>query len=242
MSSIRLQKYLAEAGVASRRRCEELIQNSRVEVNGVIVTELGTKVDIGDAVKVDGREVRAESKKIYIMLNKPVGCITTAKDQFSRKIVMDLVKGVEERIYPVGRLDYDTSGLILLTNDGDLAYKMTHPGGKIDKVYHVKIKGVLSDGEIQVLKSGIWIDDYITSPAKIKLLERTNTDSIIEITIHEGKNRQIRRMFEAVGHIVLKLKRISTGPLKLGNLEEGAWRYLTPEEIKSLKSKVINGG
>ena len=238
MSELRLQKYLAEAGVASRRKCEELMLQGRVEVNGVKVTEMGTKVAAGDVVKVDGKEVKQEEKKVYILLNKPVGYITTAKDQFSRKTVLDLIEGVKERICPVGRLDYDTSGLLLLTNDGDLAYKLTHPSREADKVYHAKIKGVLSDNEIQAFKTGIRIDDYTTSPAKIKVLERTTTDSLIEVTIHEGKNRQVRRMFEAVGHTVLKLRRISIGPVKLGSLEEGSWRHLTPEEIKSLKKSV----
>ena len=238
MSELRLQKYLAEAGVASRRKCEELMLQGRVEVNGVKVTEMGTKVAAGDVVKVDGKEVKQEEKKVYILLNKPVGYITTAKDQFSRKTVLDLIEGVKERIYPVGRLDYDTSGLLLLTNDGDLAYKLTHPSREADKVYHAKIKGVLSDNEIQAFKTGIRIDDYTTSPAKIKVLERTTTDSLIEVTIHEGKNRQVRSMFEAVGHTVLKLRRISIGPVKLGSLEEGSWRHLTPEEIKSLKKSV----
>lgn len=238
MSEIRLQKYLAEAGVASRRKCEELMLQGRVEVNGVKITELGTKVDAGDIVKVDGKEVKQEEKKVYILLNKPVGYITTAKDQFSRKTVLDLVDGVQERIYPVGRLDYDTSGILLLTNDGDLAYKLTHPSREADKVYQAKIKGILNDDEIQAFKAGIRIDDYTTSPAKIRVLERTGTDSMVEVTIHEGKNRQVRRMFEAVGHTVLKLRRISIGPVKLGSLEEGSWRHLAPEEVKSLKKAV----
>lgn len=235
MNEIRLQKFLAEAGVASRRKCEELMLQGRVEVNGVKVTELGFKVNAGDTVKLDGKEVKQEEKKVYILLNKPVGYITTAKDQFSRKTVLDLVEGVKERIYPVGRLDYDTSGLLLLTNDGDLAYKLTHPGREADKVYQAKIKGALNDKEIQAFKTGIRIDDYTTSPAKIKVLERTGTDSLVEVTIHEGKNRQVRKMFEAVGHVVLKLRRIAIGPVKLGSLEEGGWRHLTPDEVKSLK-------
>ena len=238
MSELRLQKYLAEAGVASRRKCEELMLQGRVEVNGIKIKEMGSKVNTDDIVKVDGKEVRPEGNKVYIMLNKPVGYITTAKDQFSRKTVLDLVEGVEERIYPVGRLDYDTSGLILLTNDGELAYGLTHPGREADKVYQVKIKGVLEESEIQAFKAGIRIDDYITLPAKIKVLEHTDTDSLIDVTIHEGKNRQIRKMCDAVGHTALKLKRISIGSLKLGNLVEGSWRHLSPEEVKSLKKTI----
>lgn len=235
MSETRLQKFLAEAGVASRRKCEEIILQGRVEVNGIKVTEMGAKVTAADAVRVDGKDVKAEEKKVYILLNKPVGYITTAKDQFSRKTVLDLVKDIPERIYPVGRLDYDTSGLLLLTNDGDLAYKLTHPSREADKVYHAKIKGVLDEQQIHAIKTGIKIDDYVTSPAKVRTIERTANDSVAEITIHEGKNRQVRRMLEAVGHVVLKLKRISIGSLKLEALEEGSWRYLTPEEVKGLK-------
>ncbi len=238
MSDIRLQKFLAEAGVASRRKSEELMLQGRVEVNGEKVTELGTKVMPGDVVKVDGKEVRHEERKVYILLNKPVGYITTARDQFSRKTVLDLVKGVKERIYPVGRLDYDTSGLLLLTNDGDLAYKLTHPSREADKVYLVKIKGIMDDTAIHAFKTGIKIDDYTTAPAKIKVLERNDKDTLIEVTIHEGKNRQVRRMCEAVVHTVLKLKRISVGPLKLEGLEEGAWRHLTDAEVRNLKMRV----
>ena len=189
MGELRLQKYLAEAGVASRRKCEELMLQGRVEVNGVKITELGTKVTPGDTVKVDGKAVRQEEKKVYVLLNKPAGYITTAKDQFSRKTVLDLINGVKERIYPVGRLDYDTSGLLLLTNDGDLAYRLTHPSREAEKVYHAKIKGTLDNSAVQAFKTGIRIDDYTTSPAKIRVLERSSTDSLIEVTIHEGKKQ-----------------------------------------------------
>lgn len=235
MEEIRLQKFLAEAGVASRRKSEEIILQGRVDINGSIITELGSKVKDGDIVKVDGKIIKQEEKKVYVLLNKPVGYITTARDQFSRKTVLDLIDGVKERIYPVGRLDYDTSGLLLLSNDGDLAYKLTHPGREIDKVYQVKIKGILDDRAIQAFKHGIRIDDYVTSPANVRTIEHTEKDSIIEVTIHEGKNRQVRRMCEEVGYTVLKLKRIAIGPLKLDGIEEGSWRYLTTEEIKKLK-------
>jgi 23S rRNA pseudouridine2605 synthase len=234
MAEIRLQKYLAEAGVASRRKSEELIQAGRVEVNGIKTVELGIKVSESDIIKVDGKEVKPEDKKVYIMLNKPAGYVTTSKDQFSRKTVMDLIQGVNERIYPVGRLDYETSGLLLLTNDGDLAYKLTHPKHEAEKVYHVKIAGFLDELDIERFKKGIKIDDYVTSPAKLRILEKLKNDTVVEITIHEGKNRQVRRMFEAVGYTVLKLKRVSTGPLKLEGLEEGSWRHLNEKEIKAL--------
>jgi 23S rRNA pseudouridine2605 synthase len=231
---IRLQKYLAEAGVASRRMSEKLISQGRVEVNGIKITEPGTKVTMGDIVKVDGKEAKPENKKVYILLNKPSGYVTTSKDQFSRKTVLDLIQGVNERIYPVGRLDYDTSGLLLLTNDGELAQKLTHPSHETEKVYQVKIEGFLNDKEIQSFKTGIAIEDYVASPAKIRTIEKLKTESVVEITIHEGKNRQVRKMFEAVGHIVLKLKRVSIGALKLEGLEEGTWRYLTEKEVKAL--------
>lgn len=234
MIEIRLQKYLAEAGVASRRKSEELILAGRVEINGTVRTELGTKVTEKDNVRVDGKEIRPEVKKVYILLNKPSGYVTTSKDQFSRKTVLDLIQGVEERIYPVGRLDYETSGLLLLTNDGDFAFKLTHPKHEAEKVYQVKIDGFLDEKVIEKFKKGIRIDDYVTSPAKIKVLEKQKNDSIVEITIHEGKNRQVRRMFEEVGITVLKLKRISIGPLSIEGLEEGSWRYLSKNEIKAL--------
>ena len=236
MAEMRLQKYLAEAGVASRRKSEELITQGRVEVNGAKVTEMGTRVDAGDTVKVDGKEVRREEKQVYIMLNKPAGFVTTSKDQFSRKTVLDLIQGVEERIYPVGRLDYETSGLLLLTNDGELAFKLTHPGHHIEKVYHARISGFLDEKEIKSLEKGIKIEDYVTAPAKLKLVEKLIDSSVIEVTIHEGRNRQVRKMFEAIGHTVLKLRRVATGSLKLEGLEEGKWRFLTDKEIKALKA------
>lgn len=236
MTEMRLQKYLAEAGVASRRKSEELIVQGRVEVNGTKITELGTRVVPGDIVKVDGKAVRREEKQVYIMLNKPAGFVTTSKDQFSRKTVLDLIQGVEERIYPVGRLDYETSGLLLLTNDGELAFKLTHPGHQIEKVYHARISGFLDEKEIKSLEKGIKIEDYVTAPAKARLVEKLTDGSVWEITIHEGRNRQVRKMFEALGRTVLKLRRVATGPLKLEGLEEGKWRFLHDKEVKALKA------
>lgn len=235
MSEIRLQKYLAEAGVASRRKCEELIALGRVEVNGQTVTVPGTKIDGSEVIKVDGREIKQEQKKVYILLNKPVGYISTAKDQFSRKTVLDLVDTVKERIYPVGRLDYDTSGLIMLTNDGELANRLTHPKHEIQKVYRVMISGNLKEEDIKSFQDGIAIEEYTTAPAKVSVIETSKRDSIIEITIHEGKNRQIRKMFEALGYVVLRLKRVAIGSITIEGLEEGKWRYLSKKEIESLK-------
>lgn len=238
MAEIRLQKYLAEAGVASRRKSEELIMQGRVGVNGVKVTTPGTKVADRDVVTVDDRDVGQEEKKVYIMLNKPMGYVTTSKDQFSRKTVLDLIDGVKERIYPAGRLDYETCGLLLLTNDGDIAYGLTHPGHEVEKVYQARIAGSLDERDIKALENGVRIEDYITSPAKVKVIEKFKTDSLIEITIHEGRNRQVRMMFEKIGRIVLKLKRVSIGPVSLGSLEEGHWRHLDEDEVINLKSSI----
>lgn len=235
MSEIRLQKYLAEAGIASRRKCEELISQGRVEVNGLAVTTPGTKISGTERILVDGREIKHEQKKIYILLNKPVGYISSAKDQFSRKTVLDLVDTVNERIYPVGRLDYDTSGLIILTNDGDFANKMMHPRHQMKKVYRAEIMGKLSDSNIENIKSGMEIEDYKTAPAGIHIINAAQDHSVVELTIHEGKNRQVRNMFEVLEHPVLHLKRVAIGPVGISGLEEGKWRYLSKNEILGLK-------
>lgn len=234
MAEIRLHKYMAEAGVASRRKCEELIAMGRVEVNGEKVTLPGMKITGKESIKVDGRAIKHDQKKVYILLNKPVGYISTAKDQFSRKTVLDLTEGVKERIYPVGRLDYDTSGLIILTNDGELANMLTHPKHEIHKVYKAIISGHLKDEDIEKLQNGVVIDDYKTAPARINSVEILKTTSIVEISIHEGKNRQVRKMFEVLGYAVLRLKRIAIGPIVLGDLEEGKWRYFRKKEIEAL--------
>ncbi len=234
MSEVRLQKYLAEAGIASRRKCEELISQGRVEVEGLIVTTPGTKISGSERILVDGIEIRHEQKKVYILLNKPVGYISSAKDQFSRKTVLDLVDTVKERIYPVGRLDYDTSGLIILTNDGDFANKMTHPRHQMQKVYRTEIMGNLNESDIESIKRGIIIDDYKTAPAEIKIINSAQDHSVVEITIHEGKNRQVRNMFEVLNHPVIRLKRIVIGFVGINGLEEGKWRYLSKNEIIGL--------
>lgn len=244
MSEIRLQKFLAEAGVASRRKSEELISQGRVEVNGQVVTTPGTKISGFERICVDGREIRHEQKKIYILLNKPVGYISSAKDQFSRKTVLDLIGTVKERIYPVGRLDYDTSGLIILSNDGDFANKMMHPRHQMQKVYRAEIIGELSDEDIKRIENGMQIDDYKTAPAKIHIVSTAAERSIIEVTIHEGKNRQVRKMFETLEHPILHLKRVAIGSIGIGGLEEGKWRYLSKNEIQGLKktaAKSIDG-
>lgn len=231
---IRLQKYLADAGVASRRKSEEIILQGRVRVNGSVVDSLGTKVDCNDVVCVDGVRVSINSDMIYIMLNKPLGCVSTANDQFNRKTVLDCVD-VKERIYPVGRLDYDTSGLILLTNDGELTNKLTHPKHNIDKNYIAVVKGVPSDNDLQRFRNGINIDGRMTAPAQIKIINTNGKTSTLDIKIHEGRNRQVRKMCEAINTPVIKLKRIAIGDIKLGELKIGEYRYLSDDEINYLK-------
>jgi len=234
MNEIRLQKFIADAGVASRRHAEEIIRQGRVKVDGRTVTEMGFKVTEASKVEIDGKLISIEKKKRYIMLNKPEGFITTANDQFGRPTVLDLVKGIKERVYPVGRLDYDTSGLLLLTNDGSFAYKLTHPRHEVKKVYIAEVIGIPDEKSLKTFREGIYIDGYKTSPADIRVLEKKNNKSILEITIHEGKNRQVRKMCDAIGHPVVKLKRIAIGKLSLGNLEAGKWRELTKKEIEEL--------
>ena len=232
----RLQKYLAQCGVASRRKCEELVLQGRVQVNGVTVTELGTKINPEkDKIKFDGKDIKQSPKLVYILLNKPIGYVTTADDQFGRDTVLDLVK-VKERIVPVGRLDMYTSGALILTNDGDFVYQVTHPKHEIEKTYTVTIKGIVQNSEVEQLRNGIKIDDYITKPARVKIL-KTDTEkdiSRLEITIHEGKNRQIRKMCEAVGRKVLALHRSKIGGIGVKDIELGKWRYLTANEVQQI--------
>lgn len=234
MEQMRLQKFLAHAGVASRRMAENLIVQGRVAVNGEVINEMGVIVTSNDRVTVDGKLVKCEEERVYIMLHKPVGYVSSARDQFGRQTVLDLVADIDARLYPVGRLDYDTSGLLLLTNDGDLTYKLTHPKHEIEKVYEALILGVPTDIEKKSFEAGLKIEDYTTSAAKIKTKEIINNKALVDITIHEGKNRQVRKMCEAIGHDVLTLKRISIGPIALGDLPEGKWRKLTISELNSL--------
>jgi 23S rRNA pseudouridine2605 synthase len=230
----RLQKYMAKCGVASRRKSEEIISQGRVSVNGETVNQIVMIDEEIDNVKVDGQIITLEGKKVYLILNKPVGVITSVKDQFGRKTVIEILN-VKERVYPVGRLDYDTSGLLLLTNDGDVAYKMTHPSHEIEKVYSARIKGIPTMEEIERFKSGLEIEDYITAPSDIKILSQYGNSSLVQITIHEGRNRQVRKMCNAINHPVLELTRIMMGEIELGNLKSGEWRALTEEEVKYIK-------
>lgn len=234
---MRLQKYMALCGVASRRKAEELILEGIVMVNNKVVMELGVVIDPNtDVVKVNDKRIVAESRKIYIMLNKPVGFVTTLKDEKDRKIVTDLIEGVKERIYPVGRLDADTTGLLILTNDGDLAYKLTHPSNEIMKRYIAIVEGVPNRWELEKFRSGLIIDGKPTAEAFIKIAKRYEDESILDIAIHEGRNRQVKKMCEYINHPVKKLKRISIGNLELGGLDLGNWRYLEESEVEYLKN------
>lgn len=233
---IRLQKYLANNGVASRRKAEEMILAGKVSVNGKVVTELGTKINPSlDKIVVEGKEIKQENEHIYILLNKPIRYVTTVKDQFNRESVLDLVK-TNKRLVPVGRLDMYTSGALILTNDGDFVYKVTHPKHEIEKTYTVTIKGIVKQEEVEMLKQGVKIEDYITKPARVKILktDEEKNQSRLEITIHEGKNRQVRKMCEAIGHKVLALHRSKIAGIGVKDIELGKWRYLKEQEVKKI--------
>lgn len=236
MEGERLQKYLARCGVASRRKCEEFILQGKVEVNGKKVTELGSKVEQGDVVKYNGRIVTPDEEKVYILLNKPIGYVTTVKDQFKRDTVLDLVK-INKRIVPVGRLDMYTSGALILTNDGEFVNKLTHPKNEIEKTYNATITGIITKDEIKILENGVKIDeDYITKPAKVKILKIDEEKNLsrIQIVIHEGKNRQVRKMCEAIGKKVVALHRSKIGNIDVKDLKIGTWRYLKNSEINKI--------
>ncbi len=237
---MRINKYLAECGVASRRNADELIKSGRVMVNGKKMTEPGYIVNPdNDTVIVDGKRVRLVAKYTYIMLNKPKGCICTSKDELGRKTVFDYLKDIDKKLSTVGRLDYDSEGLLLFTNDGALINKLTHPSNQVSKTYIVKIKGEIKESELAQLRKGVDLaEGEFTGRAKAKLLGYSNDISRIEVTIFEGKNRQIRRMFETIGKEVLFLKRKAIAELQLGGLARGTTRYLTDKEVYYLKNKV----
>ncbi|MBR5505722.1 MAG: rRNA pseudouridine synthase [Clostridia bacterium] len=242
MEEMRLQKYLALSGVASRRAAEQIITDGRVTVNGQKITELGTKVTESDEVCVDGAPVKPEGKKMYIMLNKPVGYVTTVSDEQGRPTVMDLLGDVNARVYPVGRLDFNTEGLLLLSNDGDFTYKVTHPKHKLDKTYEVLVTGKAKANAIRLLEGGVVIDGRRTAPAKVDVAEAGKGSAVLTITIHEGRNRQVRKMCSAVGFKVLGLRRIFEGGLTLGNLPIGKWRHLSPAEINLILKNAQSEG
>ncbi len=235
-NSTRLNKYISTSGYTSRRKADDLIFSGRVKVNGKVEKNPAYRVDLDrDEVVVEGNLISSKEKLVYIILNKPENIISSAEDQFDRKTVVDLVD-VEERIYPVGRLDYDSKGLIILTNDGDLTYKLTHPKHEIFKKYYVKVNKYITDKEIGALLKGVVVDGYKTNKSQIDIINRKNRQSDLYVSIDEGRNRQIRKMFETLDTEVLILKRVSIGNLPLGNLKEGNWRYLTKKEVDYLKS------
>ncbi len=236
---VRLQKLIAGTGIASRRKAEEMIAAGRVMVNGKVVTELGTKVEPGrDHVKVDGKHLSAAQPFVYLMLNKPKNVMSTLDDPGGRTTVRDFLRGVSVRVFPVGRLDFDSEGLMLLTNNGDLAQALLHPRYHVPKTYLIKVKGVLSNEEIKKLEQGVRLEDGITSPAMVKKVRKVEANSWLEITIREGRKHQVKRMLESVGHPVIKLMRIKMGPLVLGNLEPGEFRFLTDREANALRDVV----
>lgn len=254
MEKVRLQKYLAECGIASRRKSEEYIAAGLVKVNGQVVTEMGIKIDPEkDRVEVTSQERKVleivdpeqakqeakaiePEKKVYILLNKPVGYVSTVSDENGRSTVMELLKGVKEKVVPVGRLDMYTSGLLLFSNDGDFIYRVTHPKHETTKTYVVKTRGVPKEKDLEQLRTGVKIEDYVTSPAKVELLLKDNTNNVarIWIQIHEGRNRQVRKMCEAVGLSVIALKREGVGNLTCEGVKKGEWRYLTEQEVQGI--------
>lgn len=230
----RLQKIISGAGIASRRKAEDMIRSGRVTVNG-FPASLGDSADIDtDTVCVDGKLVCRQENKTYIMLNKPRGYVTTLKDEKGRKCVTELIKDIDSRLYPVGRLDMYSEGLLIMTDDGEFANKLMHPSHVVNKTYHVWIKGKCSERSLDILRSSLDIDGYIISPAEVELLNACDNYSLLAVTIHEGRNRQIRKMCAAAGLTLTRLKRVSEGELQLGDLEVGKWRYITQEEICAL--------
>lgn len=232
---MRLQKFLAHAGVASRRACEELIARGKVRVNGKVVRELGTTVGEDDRIDVSGTPVRIERELTYLVLHKPAGVMTTMRDPQGRRTVAQLVPKGLPRVVPVGRLDYDTSGVLLLTNDGELANVLTHPKFGVEKTYRVAVQGRLLPDEVAKLQSGVLLEEFRAAGSRLRVVATGRGESVIDLTIHEGKNRQVRRMFEAVGHPVLALARLRFGPLRLGDLPPGKSRPATPREVAQLR-------
>lgn len=231
---MRLQKYLASCGVASRRTAEKLIADGRVSVDGQVITEMGVQVEIGQDIRVDGKLVTPEPEKRYIMYHKPAGEVTTASDPEGRATVLDKFRDFPVRLYPIGRLDYDSEGLLLLTNDGDLTERMLHPSHEVEKVYLARVSNEFTPAEARRLENGVMVDGRKTARAKVKILGFKNLYTDILVTIHEGRNRQVRKMVAEVGHEVVMLRRIRFGPLKLGELPRGMWRELTSEELSEL--------
>ncbi len=233
---MRLNRYIAQAGLASRRKADELIENGNVRVNGKPVKQMGYIVQEGDRVEVNGTFVETPEKAVYYVLNKPKGYITSTEDEKSRPVVINLLTDVTARVFPVGRLDYNTSGLLLMTNDGNLAYRLSHPKHEVTKTYLALVSGALSREKLAKLRKGVDIGGYITKPAQVQIIKQGERSSLVEITIHEGKNRQVRKMFAAVGNKVVELQRTAIGEIKLGRLLEGHYRKLTKVELDYLKT------
>ncbi len=235
----RLQKILSQAGVTSRRAAESLITSGKVAVNGVTVDILGSKADSAvDLITVDGKPITVPDKKIYILLNKPSGYVTTMNDPDNRPIVSDLLKDIKVRLFPVGRLDFNTEGLLLLTNDGEWANRLAHPSHEVVKEYLVKVRGLITPEILRILSTGIKLDDGMTAPAKVSVVRVHEKNSWLSIAIHEGRYRQVRRMCEAVGLLVARLTRTSYGTVSIGNLKAGEYRHLLPEEVATLASSI----
>lgn len=233
---MRLQKYLALSGVASRRASEKLIAEGHVAVNGHVITEMGVQVDeTADQITVDGKLIHLEEEKHYLAYYKPVGEVTTVSDPEGRATVMDKFRDYPVRLYPVGRLDFDSEGLLLLTNDGEMMNSLLHPSHEVDKTYLAKVSNRVEEESIRRLRAGVQLDGRLTSPAHVRLVRYEAFDTVLLVTIHEGRYRQVRRMFEAVGHQVVQLKRVGFGPIQLGDLPRGTWRQLTPNEVRKLK-------
>lgn len=239
MGEERLQKVLAHAGVASRREAEKIILDGRVKLNGVVVDALGTKANPeSDIIEVDGNRILSNEKKVYFVLNKPGRCVTTMSDPQGRRTVKDLLSGIKERVYPVGRLDFDTTGVLIITNDGELANGLAHPKKEVDKCYRARVEGIPTEKALERLRQGIELKDGLTAPAKVKLLEKRQDEASVEIIIHEGRNRQVKRMCDAVGHRVTKLTRVSLGPISSEGLRPAQLRPLSAKEIAALKALI----
>lgn len=240
MEQVRLQKFLANSGICSRRAAEKLIVDGKISVNGIVVTELGTKVQPEkDIIEYNGKKVNVQEKHVYILLNKPIGYVTTVKEQFGRPTVMDLIKDVGVNVVPVGRLDMYTSGAIILTNDGDFVYTVTHPRNEIEKTYNATVKGIFTNEDAKKIENGVKIEDYVSGKAKVKILKIDEVKNIsrVQITIHEGKNREVRKMCETVGKPVISLHRTRIGNINVKDLKLGTWRFLKEAEIDELKNR-----
>ena len=233
---MRINKYIAQCGIASRRKAEDIIKSRKVKVNGKVTTDLSTEIKDTDIVSIDNKTIKIVSNLVYYKLNKPKGYITSTSDDKDRKTVINLMRGIHYRVFPIGRLDYDTEGLLLLTNDGEIANILTKPNSEVKKTYVLHIGGIINKDEIKKLSTGVDIGDYITRPCSVELIETNGTQSKLKVTITEGKNRQIRKMFASIGKEVTFLKRIQIGDIKLGGLSRGEYAPLNQKEIRYLKS------